>query len=227
MQKRKVPAPLQEIWKEIRRTQTFLCHLPKIPKSRALFSPLFHVYLRIEGRGELCKHPSPSCEHRGRPSPRHAGVPEITPIPEIQLQLQSSSSLGRVPLHLPEGQTRPGWGLWESSCPTAGRSPSRPAKTRFSPQTSAEHVQGERFEMFIKWPSLAAKQSESHSAAKSQQHGGARAAQIGRYLTVSKQGKLLFFLFPKSWWCQSHISHMPHTAALPLKLLHCKEKSLS
>lgn len=122
--------------------------------------------------------------------------------------------------------TDPSWvGAVGEQPPTAGRSPSRSAKTRFSPQTSAEHVQGERFEMFIKWPSLAAKQS--HSAAKSQQHGGARAAQIGRYLTVSKQGKLLFFLFPKSWWCQSHISHMPHTAALPLKLLHCKEKSLS
>lgn len=69
------------------------------------------------------------------------------------------------PLHVPEGQTRPGWGLWESSRPTAGRreAPAGSAKPRFSrlsPQTSAEHVQGERFEMFIKWPSLAAKQSE-------------------------------------------------------------------
>lgn len=33
--------------------------------------------------------------------------------------------------------------------------------------------------MFIKWPSLAGKLSESHSPAKSQQDGGARAAQIG------------------------------------------------
>lgn len=41
-------------------------------------------------------------------------------------------------------------------------------------------MQAKRFEKFIKWLSLAGKLSESHSPAKSQQHGGARAAQIGR-----------------------------------------------
>lgn len=63
--------------------------------------------------------------------------------------------------------------------------------------------------MFIKWPSLAAKQSESHSAAKSQQHGGARAAQTGD-ISLFQGKKNCFFPFPKklvSVLLQPHATH--------------------
>lgn len=115
------------------------------------------------------------------------------------------------PAPSPQG-TDPSWvGAVGEQPPRSRENPEPALQGRdFSPQTSTEHVQAERLEMFIKWPSLAGKRSESHSPAKSQQHGGARAAQIGRYLTVSRQAKP-FFLFPENWWCQSHISHMPYT----------------
>lgn len=205
--------------------------LTKTQRSPALFSALFHMYLCINGRqrSSLQTSAPPPCEYRGRYSSRHAGFPEITPILKTQLQLQSNSSLIHAPLHLPEGQTHHGWGLWESSPYAEGKAWAGFARMRFVPQPSAEHVQAERFEMFIKWLILAAKWSESHSPAKSQQHGGARAAPIG-YLTVSRQAKLLFS--PISRNLVVPVPHQPHAivtyvhkhthrAALPLKSLHC------
>lgn len=74
-------------WKETRWTQTFLYRLPKTRKSCALVSPLLCMYLCIEGQEKLHKHPPPPASTEGD----RAGVPGITPLLEIQLQLQSNS----------------------------------------------------------------------------------------------------------------------------------------
>lgn len=177
------------------------------------------IYASRGDRGALCEHlPPPPCEHRGRYSSRHAGFPEITPILKTQLRLQSNSPLIHAPpLHLPKGQTHHGWGLWESSPYAEGEARAGFARMRFVPQPSAEHVQAERLEMFIKRLILAGKRSESRSPAKSQQHGGARAAPAG-YLAVSRQAKRLFPHFqrtggasPTSATCHSHIRAQTHT----------------
>lgn len=59
---------------------------------------------------------------------------------------------------------------------------------------------------------------KSHSAAKSQQHGGARAARIGGYLAVPRQAKLLFPFSKKaggagltSSTCHMHSCTKTHT----------------
>lgn len=205
-----LPAPFQVSGRKHAEHKLFY-HLPKIQKSPALFSTLFHMYLCIKGTEEFFANTYPSPMSRAGDT-----QPDMQAFLRLLATWKYSCNHRAIPL-LPVPlsislRDRPimGGGCRRAAPTQQGEAWAGFARTRFFPQTLAEHVQAERFEMFIKWLSLAGKRSESHSPAKSQQHRGARAAQIGRYLTISRQAKL-FFLFPKNWWCQSHINHMPYT----------------
>lgn len=211
LQKGKMPAPRQDSGRKHAEHKVFYTSSPTYI-SLVLSFLLYSVCIYAWRAREALQTPIPLLQHTGTSSPRLAGVAEIPPLLEMQLQLQSSSS----PTPPSPRGTDPSWlgavGQQQEEAP-AGSAKTR--VSRFSPQTSAEHVQGERLQTFIKWPSLAAKWSESCSVAKSQQHGGARAAQIGRYLTVSRQEKL--FSFSKelvvSAPFQPHATHTQRSSA--------------
>lgn len=205
-----IASSISSFWKETCWTQTFLPPPQNTEVSRSLFYSIPH-YLCIKGTEEFFANTYP-------PPMSRAGdtQPDMQAFLRLLATWKYSCSHREIPL-LPvppsiSPRDRPimGGGCRRAAPTQQGEAWAGFARTRFFPQTLAEHVQAERFEMFIKWLSLAGKQSESHSPAKSQQHRGARAAQIGGYLTVSRQEKLSF-LFPKNWWCQSHINHMPYT----------------
>lgn len=180
----------------------FLYHLPKTQKSCAPF-PMY------AWRGRAL------CEHRSSPAMQEFPrlFPPRNPAAITQQSLPPSISPRARPILA---------GLWHSRAPEQGEAPGFPGL----PSNLSRALQGESFEMFIKWPSLAAKQSESHSAAKSQQHGGARAAQTGD-ISLFQGKKNCFFPFPKKLVSVLLQPHATHTEFLPLKLLHCEEKSLS
>lgn len=205
-----LPAPFQVSGRKHAEHKLFY-HLPKIQKSPALFSTLFHMYLCIKGTEEFFANTYPP------PMSREGDTqPDMQAFLRLLAAWKYSCNHRAIPL-LPVPPSislrdRPimGGGCGRAAPTQQGEAWAGFARMRFFPQTLAEHVQAERFEMFIKWLSLAGKQSESHSPAKSQQHRGTRASQIGGYLTVSRQAKL-FFPFPKKLVVPvPHQSHAIH-----------------
>lgn len=111
------------IWKEIRGTQTFLYHLPKIPKSRALFSPLFHVDLRIEGRGSSANIHPPPVSTEGDPHPDMQVFPRLLPSRKYSCNYRAVPLSAESPSISPRDRPVLGGGCGRAAAPQQGEAP--------------------------------------------------------------------------------------------------------
>lgn len=179
-------------------------------------------YVSMHGGPEkLCKHPSPSCSPLGHPHPDLQALPRFLPSWKCSCNYRA---VPLPPLHLPEGQTPRGWGLWDSSRKKPQPALQRPGYPGFPLKHQPSTCKGRGCKCSLSgrvW------QPSEVKVALLPNLNSTVVLELLKLADISLfQGKKNFFPFPKSWWCQPHFSHMPHThrEALPLKLLHCEEK---